>query len=204
MPARSTPRTAARLTLMLAACALLVGGVLRDGTLASTALLTDNGSTSAAAVTTGSVSLSLSNGASSGSWTGAVSMKPGDTVYRRLTVTNAGSTRLRYAVAAATSSALSARVVMNVAVIAASTSCTSVSYAAGTLVSGSDLTFGASPDLNVIGDPGTGAQAGDRVLDAAAADNLCMRLTFPTGTHLGYAGRGTTAAATFTVSGENA
>jgi spore coat-associated protein N len=204
MPARSTARTTARLTLIVAACALLVGGVLHDGTLNSTALLTDNGSTSAATVATGSVSLSLSSGASSGSWTGAVSMKPGDTVYRRLTVSNVGATRIRYAIAATTSSALSAKLVMNVAVIAASSSCTSVSYAEGTLVSGADLTFGASPDLNVIGDPAPGAQAGDRQLDAAASDDLCMQLTFPTGTHLGYAGRGTTAAATFIVSGENA
>jgi hypothetical protein len=202
--ARPTTRIAARSTLLVLACALVSAGVLHDGALSSTAMLTDSESTTAATVQTGSVSLSMSNGASVGTWTGGVSMKPNDTVYRRLTITNSGATRLRYAITATSSSALSAKLVMNVAVIAASSSCSSSTYSAGTVVSGTDLVFGSSGDLNVVGDPATGAQDGDRVLDALASDNLCMKLTFPTGTHLGYAGRGATASTVFTVSGENA
>ena len=204
MSARRSRSVAARSTLLVVACGLVAMGFLRDGPLSSAALMNDTQSTTASTVGTGSVSLSLTNGASAGTWTGAVSMKPGDTVYRRLTITNDGATRLRYAVAATSSSSLSAKLLVNVAVIAATAACSSSTYAAGTVVSGTDLAFGAPSGLNVVGNPATGAQTGDRVLDSLAADNLCMKLTFPTGTHLGYAGRGATASTVFTVSGENA
>lgn len=204
MHGRPTPRTATRLILLLASCAIVAIGLLHDAALPSNALMTDSQSTSPSAVGTGNVSLSLSNGAAAGTWTGAITMKPGDTVYRRLTVSNAGAARLRYAVVATSSSTLSAKLAMTVAAISAGSTCTSTSFATGTVVSGPDLAFGSSTELNVVGDPATGAQPGDRVLDAAAADNLCMKLSFPTGTHLGYSGRGTTASTTFTVSGENA
>ena len=117
MHARSTQRTGVRLALLTAAGALVAAGLLHDATLFSTARMTDRGTTTAAAVSTGSVSLALSNGASSSSWTGSVSLKPGDTAYKRITVTNDGTSRLRYAVTATSSSALSAKLVMNVAVI---------------------------------------------------------------------------------------
>jgi spore coat-associated protein N len=204
MNARTSRRTGVRLTLLTAAGALVAVGLLHDGVLLSAARMTDTASTTAASVATGSVSLALSNGASASSWTGAVSLKPGDTVYKRITVTNDGTSRLRYAVTATSSSALSAKLVMNVAVITASSACTSTTYAAGTVVSGTDLPFGATTALAVVGDPATGAQSGDRVLAASAADNLCLRLALPTGTGMGYAGRGTTATTTFAFSGENA
>lgn len=204
MNARTSRRTGVRLTLLTAAGALVAAGLLHDGVIPSAALMTDRGTTTAAAVTTGSVSLALSNGASASSWTGAVSLKPGGTAYKRITVTNDGTSQLRYAVTATSTSALSAKLVMNVAVIASGSSCSSSTYSAGTVVSGADLAFGASTALNVIGDPATGAQTGDRVLAVSAADNLCLRLELPTGTGLGYSGRGSTATATFAFSGENA
>lgn len=204
MHPRSTRRTPVRLTVLASAAALVAVGLLHDGTLLSAARMTDRDSTSAATVATGSVSLALSNGATSSSWTGSVTLKPGDTAYKRLTVTNDGAGRLRYAITATSSSSLSARLVMNVAVITSGSTCTSSAYSAGTVVSGTDLAFGASPALNVVGNPATGAQSGDRVLAASAADNLCLKLDLPTGTGLGYAGRSTTASTTFTISGENA
>ncbi len=204
MNARTSRRTGVRLTLLTAAGALVAAGLLHDGVILSAARMTDRGTTTAAAVTTGSVSLALSNGASSSSWTGAVSLKPGGTAYKRITVTNDGTSQLRYAVTATSTSALSAKLVMNVALIASGSSCSSSTYGAGTVVSGTDLTFGASTALNVIGDPATGAQTGDRVLAVSAADNLCLRLELPTGTGLGYSGRGSTATTTFAFSGENA
>lgn len=204
MNARTSRRTGVRLTLLTAAGALVAAGLLHDGVIPSAARMTDRGTTTAAAVTTGSVSLALSNGASASSWTGAVSLKPGGTAYKRITVTNDGTSQLRYAVTATSTSALSAKLVMNVAVIASGSSCSSSTYSAGTVVSGADLAFGASTALNVIGDPATGAQTGDRVLAVSAADNLCLRLELPTGTGLGYSGRGSTATATFAFSGENA
>lgn len=205
MSVRMTPAgAAARVALVAVACALTFVGVVRDGRLASTALMTDSAGTGPAAVSTGGVALSLSNGASSGSWSGAVTLKPGDTAYQRLTVTNSGASRLRYAVTATSVSALSANLTMTVASIASGSSCTSTTYSAGTVISGSDLAFGAASALNVIGDPASGADDGDRVLEAATSDNLCLKLTFPTGTGLGYAGRGSTASTTFAFTGENA
>lgn len=204
MNARPTRRTTARAVILAAALGVLAAGTLREGVLRSAALMTDRDTTTAATVATGSVSLALSNGATTSSWTGSVTLKPGDTTYKRLTVTNDGASRLRYAVTATSSSALASHLVMNVAVIASGSACSSTTYAQGTVVSGTDLAFGASGGLKVIGDPATGAQTGDRTLAATAADNLCLKLDFPTGTGLGYAGRGTTASTTFAVSGENA
>lgn len=204
MHERPTRRTGVRLALLTAAGAAVTTGLLHDGALLSAARMTDRGTTTAASVGTGSVSLALSNGATATSWTGAVSLKPGDTAYKRITVTNDGTSRLRYAVTATSTSALAARLVMNIAVIASGSSCSSTTFNAGTAVSGVDLAFGSSSGLKVVGDPATGSQSGDRVLAASAADNLCLRLELPTGTGLGYAGRGSSATTTFAFSGENA
>ena len=202
---RAPAGTAAKVALLAAAAVLTLVGVLGGQALPSTALLTSSRSTSAATVATANVTLSLSNGAATGTWLGAVAMVPGSTKYARLTVTNGGSVSIRYSATALSSSALSSALVTNVAVLASgTTSCAAATFSAGTLVSGANLPFGATPAVNLIGDPATGAQTGDRTLAAAAAEDLCLKLDLPLGTGLGYAGRGATAATTITFSAENA
>lgn len=200
------PGTAARLVTVVAAGMLALVGLSRGGVLSSAALLTASSSVGSSTVSTGAVSLGLTNGAGSGTWTGAISMVPGGVVYQRLTVTNLGSVGLRYAsTATSTSDALASALVMGVVVLASgTTTCDAATYAASTSISvRSNLTFGSTAGTKVIGDPAPGAQVGDRVLAGSAAENLCLQVTFPFGARLGHAGRGLTATTTFTFSAEN-
>jgi hypothetical protein len=196
----------ARLATVVAAAALAVVGIAGARALPSTALLTASSNVGASTVSTGSVSLGLTNGASSGTWTGSISLLPGGVTYQRLTVTNVGSMALRYAVTAtATTDTFASQLAMGVAVLATgTTTCTASSFSAGTLVSvSSALPFGSAAVTKVIGDPAPGTQAGDRTLAGSAAENLCLQVTFPFGTGLGHAGRGLSATTTFTFSAEN-
>jgi hypothetical protein len=196
----------ARLATVVAAAALALVGIAGARALPSTALLTASSNVGASTLSTGSVSLGLTNGASSGTWTGSIALVPGGVAYQRLAVTNVGSVGLRYAATAtSTSDSLASQLAMGVAVLAAgTTTCTASSFSAGTRVSvTSALPFGSTSVTRVIGDPASGAQAGDRTLAESAADNLCLQVTFPFGTGLGHAGRGLTATTTFTFSAEN-
>lgn len=207
----SSPRsrtTAARLATVVAAGLLVVAASHEDGPLPSLAVLQDSQATDVATVTSGSIELTLSNGAASGQWTGAFSMVPGATSqYFRVTVTNTGTAALVYSVAAtSTTSTLASHLTIGVATLAtSSTECSASSYTSGTVVSNSGtLAFGTTSGLNVIGDPTTGLQTGDRTLAGNGIDNLCLKVDFPLGTGLGYAGRGATATTTFDFSAESA
>ena len=199
---------AARVATVVAAGRLAVAATHEDGILPSLAALTSSDSTSSATLTSGNIALTLTNGVSSGKWTGAFTILPGGaSQYFRITVTNGGSARLAYSVTATSATnTLASRMTVSIASLAtASTTCSSANYALGTVVSHSGaVAFGSTTTTKVIGDPTTGIQTGDRTLTAAAEDNLCLRVDFPAGTGLGYAGRGTTATTTFTFSAESA
>lgn len=204
-PLRSR-REITRVAILAAAAMLTVVGATLTGALPSTALLTGSAAVGPATISAGTLRLGLSNGASATSWTGAVSLVPGGVAYARLTVANTGNVALRYAATAtSTTDPLPRLLVTNVAVLApGTTSCNAASYAAGVVVSGTEPAFGSSATTKIIGDPGAGAQPGDRSLAGSAAEDLCLQLTFPRGTRLGYAGRGLTATTSFTFSAENA
>jgi spore coat-associated protein N len=201
------PRGAtARFAAVVATAVLAFVGIAGGAALPSTALLTATAKVGASTVASGSVSLGLTNGAGSGTWTGSFSLVPGGAAYQRLTVTNLGSVGLRYAVTAtSTTDTFASRLESGVAVLASgATTCDSSSYAAGALVSPSSaLPFGSTAVTKVIGDPASGSQPGDRTLAGAAAEDLCLQVTFPFGSGVGYAGRGQTATTTFTFSAEN-
>jgi hypothetical protein len=193
-------RRAAAVGAALLACGL---GGLGAGPLASSALMTDSAATTSTTVSSGNVSLALSDGGASGSWTGALSLAPGAVAYAGITVTNDGASRLRYSVTSLSSSSLAADLVLDVVTIPTAGTCSASTFAAGTAVAG-PLAIGATPALAVVGDVTTGAQQGDRTLAAGAAERLCARVGFPSGTGLGAAAQGTTASATFAFVGENA
>jgi spore coat-associated protein N len=207
MSAQARPRdTAARLATVVAAGVLALLGLSRGGALPSAALLTASSSVGSSTISTGAVSLGLTNGADSGTWTGAISLVPGGVTYQRLTVTNLDSVDLRYATTAtSTSDTLASALDMGVVVLAAgTTTCDATTYADSTPASvTSTLPFGSTAGTKVIGDPAPGAQIGDRVLAGSASENLCLQVTFPFGARLGHAGRGLTATTTFTFSAEN-
>ena len=52
--------------------------------------------------------------------------------------------------------------------------------------------LGSTMGTNVIGDPATGAQAGDRTLAASGGDTLCFRVELPLATGNAFQGLTTT------------
>ena len=209
-PHTPTRHRAARVRLAtVLTAALLVAAAESDvASTPSLAVLQDTVATSSHAVTSGNIDLTLANGAASGQWTGAFSIVPGAaSQYYRLTVTNTGSATLVYSLTStSTTNVLASALIVAIARLAPATAtCSAASYAAGTDVSNAaPLPFASTSGVAVIGNPTAGTQAGDRTLEASASDNLCLKVDFPTGTALGYAGRGSTAATTFTFFAESA
>jgi hypothetical protein len=111
-------------------------------------------------------------------------------------VSNAGTLQLRYAVTSTTTeNALAAQ--LDLTVKTGVTTCTNGGFATdGTVVYGpGDL--GSTTGVNLIGDPGTGAQAGDRTLNAGANEVLCFRVSLPLATGNSFQGLTTTATVAF-------
>jgi hypothetical protein len=194
----------ARTATLVAALALAAVGLGTASALPSTARFTDAESTAGAPVSSGSVSLEPSAGAGTGTWLGSVNLAPGETAYQGLLVTNAGSLRLQYSVSATSADALAAALEVDVRALPAATACTSATYSTGSAASSATAPFGTSAGVDLVGDPAAGAQPGDRELAAGAAERLCLKVTFPTGTGLGRAANGTSAAATIEIRAENA
>lgn len=201
IPRSPTVRTMAVLTVL----GLAAAGAFGAEVLSSAARFTDSQTTSAATVSTGTLALTADDGASAGSWVGSVSLVPGDEKYAGLTITNAGSLRMRYSVTALSSSPLAATLRLGVVALGTgTTSCTAATFAQGSPASALDEPFGATPALELIGSDSAGPQPGDRVLAAGDNERLCLRVGFPTGAGLGAAARGTSASTTFVVTAESA
>jgi hypothetical protein len=198
------PQRSARTATLVAALALATVGLGTAGSLPSAAVFTDAASTSEATVSSGSVALAPSAGAAAGSWLGSVTLAPGASAYQGLLVTNVGSLSLRYAVTATSADALAEHLEVDVRALPAATTCSSATYASGTAASSAVTPFGTAGGVDLIGDPAAGAQTGDRELAAAAAERLCLRVTFPNGTGLGRSAFGSSATATIEIQAENA
>jgi spore coat-associated protein N len=120
-------------------------------------------------------------------------MMPGDTVNGTLTINNAGSAQLRYAMSSSSTNtdakALRDGITLTVKLRdVAADACTDfdgTSLYTGTLAAAA---FGSSA---------TGAQAGDRTLAGAASEKLCLRATLPLAAANSYQGGTTTTTFTF-------
>jgi camelysin-like metallo-endopeptidase len=120
-------------------------------------------------------------------------MMPGDTVNGTLTVNNAGTAQLRYALSSASTNAdakalrdgITLTVRLRDVAADACTDFDGTSVYTGTLAAAA---FGSSA---------TGAQAGDRTLAAAASEKLCLRATLPITAANSYQGGTTTTTFTF-------
>ncbi len=128
-----------------------------------------------------------------------ISMAPGDVDKGQLTVSNGGSLQLRYAVTSGTTeNTLSAQLDMTIwdeadeAVVDSSCDATAP---ATVLYGPSDLGSVASTD--VIGNPATGFDTGDRTLAADTSEILCFRVELPLATGNSYQGLTSTATLTF-------
>ncbi|MGD0114686.1 MAG: TasA family protein [Dehalococcoidia bacterium] len=161
----------------LAACVSLGGGL---------SLFTqsvDNGSNT---FTSGSVEISTNP---ADTFITMSNMAPGDTVTDQLTISNDGSLQLRYAMTTVATNVdtKNLRDALTLVIKEKGTDC--ATFDGTTLYSGS-LADGA------IGDPQTGGDAGDRVLDASSSEDLCFKVTLPSNA-VGPESASTTATFTF-------
>jgi spore coat-associated protein N len=117
-------------------------------------------------------------------------MMPGDASTATMTIANAGTAQLRYAMSTTATTALGAALQLTV-----KTQGTSCAAFDGTTVLAATSLSGAA-----IGSNTQGAQAGDRTLAAAANEVLCFRVSLPLTS--GNTLQGLTSAVTFTFDAE--
>lgn len=180
---------ARKMALTLVVLALLVGLL----TVSALALFTDSASVPANTFSTGTVDISTSPTSALVTFS---NMAPGDQVTAPITVTNAGTLQLRYAVTSVTTeNTLAAQLDMTIK--SSVTTCTNGGFGgSGTVLYGpGDL--GSTAGVNVIGDPAQGGQAGDRTLAAGANEILCFNVSLPLSTGNSFQNLTTTATFTF-------
>ncbi len=156
-------------------------------------LLTDSATVAANTFSVSAIDISTSTGSALVTFSG---MLPGDTVTAPITVTNAGSAQLRYAVSSTTTeNTLAAQLDLTVKV--GVTTCSNAGFSAtGTVLYGA-ADLGSTTGVNVVGNPSSGAQAGDRTLNAAASEVLCFQVSLPSATGNAFANTTSTATLTF-------
>ena len=178
----------ATITVLAAFAALLSLSVL--------ALFTDTASVPGNTFSTGTVDISTSPTSALVTFSG---MAPGDQVTNPITVTNAGTLALRYAVTSTTTeNTLAAQ--LDLTIKSGVTTCTNAGFGTDGTVRYGAADLGSTTGINVIGDPTQGAQAGDRTLAASASEILCFNVSLPSGT--GNAYQGLTSTATFAFQAE--
>lgn len=160
-----------------------IGLGLAGATLAVTvtgAIFTDTASVGSNQFSTGDVEISTSVATDLVSFT-SPKMVPGDSVVDTVTVTNAGTVEMRYAIASTTTEdTLAAQLDLVVWDEAAETTVDGTcdtTPPATTLYAAGDL--GSVAGTNVVGDPTQGSQTGDQVLAAAATQQLCFKVSLP-------------------------
>ena len=160
----------------LVASGLILGmGVATMVTTATGALFNDTQSVGANTFSTGTVDISTTP-------TSAVvtfsDMAPGDKVTNSITASNDGSLQLRYAIKSTTTESVLAAA-LDMTIKTGVSTCTNGGFGVdGTVISGpADL--GSTGGLNVVGDPASGADTGDRTLNASANEVLCVQVELP-------------------------
>ena len=172
---------------------LVVGVVAASLGVASNAIWTDSQDVDANVFSTGTIDISTNPTTALVTFSG---MAPGDEVTNDITVTNAGSLELRYAVTSdTTEDTLAAQ--LDLTIKTGVTTCTNVGFGVdGTVIYGpGDL--GSTTGTDVIGDPTQGADTGDRTLAASADEDLCFNVELPSATGNSFQGLTTTATFAF-------
>jgi predicted ribosomally synthesized peptide with SipW-like signal peptide len=125
-------------------------------------------------------------------------MMPGDTVTDDVVVQNDGTAQLRYSMSTASTNAdtknLRGVLTLTVKTVDVTTPGVPCDNFDGTSVLAATV-LGANTAK--FGDVTSGAQAGDRTLNAASSETLCFRVTLPSGTGNAYQGATTTTTFTF-------
>ncbi|MEE8477598.1 MAG: TasA family protein [Gemmatimonadales bacterium] len=144
------------------------------------ALFTDTASVPANAFTTGTVAISTNPATALVTFS---DMAPGDEVTNPITVTNDSTTlELRYAVTSTTTEDVLAAQ-LDLTIKSGVTTCTNAGFGTDGVVVYTTGDLGSMAGINVIGDPTTGAQGGDRTLAATANEVLCFNVLLPSSTN---------------------
>ncbi|MGH1491735.1 MAG: TasA family protein [Acidimicrobiales bacterium] len=165
--------------------------------LVSFALYTDSESVATNSFTSGGIDLTVSPGSALVSLN-TPPMSPGDQYTAPLTVGNAGTVDLRYAMTSTTTEdVLAGELVMTIK--SGVTTCDNANWAA----SGSSIysgVLGTVATSNILGSNAQGADTGDRTITAAGSEVLCFNVTLPLAAT--NASQGITSTATFTFDAE--
>jgi hypothetical protein len=153
--------------------ALLAVGVVAGAPWALThAIFTDSQTVGSNVFSTGSVDISSSP---TSALLSLSAMAPGDKVTAPISVSNAGTLQLRYAMTTSISGSTTLSDGLTLAVKSGVTTCSDAAFGAdGTSVYSGTLTAGA------IGNPVSGSDTGDRTLNASASETLCFQVSLPT------------------------
>lgn len=186
------PRATGTKILASVAVLALAGTIF---TAASLALFTDQQAVGGNTFTTGSVDLVAAPATTAIT---ASAMAPGDQVTAPINVDNSGTLEFRYSITSTTNEdTLASELVLTVK--SGVTTCDDTDWQADGAVLYTGV-LGSTATVNIVGDPATGAQAGDRVLAATADEDLCFNVTLPTSAS--NASQGQTSTATFTFDAE--
>jgi spore coat-associated protein N len=197
-PAEAAPRAPfwRSATLLIGLGTALITGVVALHLVAAAAAFTKTSASSGNTFVSGSVNLSVSPGSAIISMAG---MMAGDGVTAPVTVTNTGTAALRYSVKSTTTENILASQ-LSFTIKSGVVSCDSANFGASGVVLYGPAALGSTSGVNLIGNPTTGAQAGDRPLAAATNEVLCFQVTLPMSTDSTYQNQTTTA--TFDFSAE--
>ena len=161
----------------------------------SSALFTDTNTLGSNTFTSGSVILGTTPGTTALS---AGNMAPGDSVFGNVRVDNNGSLGFRYAVQASADNPdtknLRSQLQLSAYDGVTPVNCAAGDVSAGTLLGGPTNLNSA---VNLIGDSTTGANPGDRTLNAGSGENLCFEVTLPLATGNAYQSATSTITLTF-------
>lgn len=154
---------------------------------ASLAYFSDQDTTTANSFSTATLDLAVSP---STALLTLANMQPGDSVTGTLTVSNSGTTELRYAItSSATDPDLKGlRTVLQLTIKTVGTSCA--------VFDGTSLYSGSIASA-AVGNPATGTQGGERTLANGASEQLCFRASLPGETGNAYQNAATVATFTF-------
>ena len=173
----------------IGATALSVVGI-SIGTMMSLALFTDDTDVDNNNFSTGTIVLTTNPTSALFS---VSSMMPGDIVYGQLTVSNAGSGQLRYAMTSSSTNAdtkdLRSAVTLQVKEKAAG-SCASD-------FTGADVMLSTALGSAAFGDPSPGDDTGDRTLASSTNEALCFKASLDVATDDDYQGASTVTTFTF-------
>jgi len=174
--------------------ALLAGALITSVLVGSTgAFFTDAQSVGSNVFSTGTLDISTSPVSAIVSFS---AMAPGDTVTAPVTVSNDGTMQMRYAIRSTTTEDFLAAQ-LDLTIKTGVTTCNNGGFSAdGAVIYGAG-DAGNIGGLNLVGDPSQGAHAGDRTLDAASNEILCIRVSLPSSTGNSYQGLTTTATLEF-------